>query len=245
METLASIEFRLISQNPITLNSEFRDSEFDSNSFLQIDVNLAEIKVDAITVAGHKFYGPRSGALVMRSKYTTQILPWLYGGGQERNFRSGTENTPMIMGLGAAAVACKLPQTEQHLRKIRDHFEQQLKENLPDQHVVHFASSPRLPNTSSVAFPKYPKASSDLMTKCKTFYASTGSACHSGIISPVLLACGISKEVAERTVRFSFGRETTIEDVDRVIKELKAMMFLAKHGSSLMNVINAGPVPGF
>ncbi|VDM76906.1 unnamed protein product [Strongylus vulgaris] len=135
----------------------------------KIDVNLAELKVDAITIAGHKFYGPRNGALILRSKYTSDILPWMHGGGQEKKLRSG----------------------------------------------------------------------------CKTFYASSGSACHSGAISPVLLACGISKEMAERTVRFSFGRETTNEDVDRVVKELKAMMFLAKHGSSLMNVINAGPVPGF
>ncbi|VDM73786.1 unnamed protein product, partial [Strongylus vulgaris] len=201
--------------------------------------------VDAITIAGHKFYGPRNGALILRSKYTSDILPWMHGGGQERKLRSGTENTPMIMGLGAAAAACNTAKIEAHLRAVRDYFEGQLKEALPEEHVVHFASSPRLPNTSSVAFVKYPKPSTDLMSKCKTFYASSGSACHSGAISPVLLACGISKEMAERTVRFSFGRETTNEDVNRVVKELKAMMFLAKHGSSLMNVINAGPVPGF
>ncbi|RCN36358.1 cysteine desulfurase domain protein, partial [Ancylostoma caninum] len=222
----------------------------------KLDVNIAQLKVDAITVAGHKFYGPRNGALVLRSKYTTEILPWMHGGGQEKNLRSGTENTPMIMGLGAAAAACNIPQTEAHLRSVRDYFEQQLKESIPEEHVVHFASSPRLPNTSSVAFPKYPKCSRDLIAKCKTFYASTGSACHSGAVrdlfiaislffSPVLLECGITKEVAERTIRFSFGRGTTKEDVDRVVKELKAMMFLAKHGSSLMNAINAGPVAGF
>ncbi|KAL6735249.1 hypothetical protein Aduo_005708 [Ancylostoma duodenale] len=213
----------------------------------KLDVNIAQLKVDAITVAGHKFYGPRNGALVLRSKYTTEILPWMHGGGQEKNLRSGTENTPMIMGLGAAAAACNIPQTEAHLRSVRDYFEQQLKESLPEEHVVHFASSPRLPNTSSVAFPKYPKCSRDLISKCKTFYASTGSACHSGAVRclPVLLECGITKEVAERTIRFSFGRGTTKDDVDRVVKELKAMMFLAKHGSSLMNVINAGPVAGF
>ncbi|CAJ0606192.1 unnamed protein product [Cylicocyclus nassatus] len=211
----------------------------------KIDVNLAELKVDAITVAGHKFYGPRNGALVLRSKYTTNIVPMLHGGGQERKLRSGTENTPMIMGLGAAAAVCNLPKTETHLRAVRDYFEKQLKEAIPDENIIHFASSPRLPNTSSVAFVKYPKTSSDLMSKCKSFYASSGSACHSGAVSPVLLTCGITKEMAERTIRFSFGRETTNEDVDRVVKELKAMMFLAKHGSSLMNVINAGPVPGF
>ncbi|KAK5980915.1 hypothetical protein GCK32_021968, partial [Trichostrongylus colubriformis] len=65
------------------------------------------------------------------------------------------------------------------------------------------------------------------------------------LFSPILLACGVSKELAERTIRFSFGRETTKEDVDRVVRELKAVLFLAKYGSSLMNVINKGPVPGF
>nr|CDJ96234.1 Aminotransferase domain containing protein [Haemonchus contortus] len=211
----------------------------------KIDVNIGELKVDAVTVAGHKFYGPRSGALIMRSQYTTNLIPLLRGGGQQQNLRSGTENTPMIMGMGAAAAICETSKIEAKLSSIRDYFEQQLKELIPDEHVVHFGSSPRLPNTSSVAFPKYPNTNTDMMAKCKTFYASTGAACHSGSVSPILLACGISKEVAERTIRFSFGRETSKEDVDRVVKELKAVLFLAKYGSSLMNVINTGPVPGF
>lgn len=224
-------------------NSIFVHSDA-SQAVGKLDVNIAELKVDAITVAGHKFYGPRNGALVVRSQYATQILPMLRGGGQERGLRSGTENTPVIMGLGAAAATFS-PKVEAHLRDIRDYFEQRLHELVPEEHVVHFQHSPRLPNTSSVAFPKYPKPGPDLVAKCKTFYASTGAACHSGDVSAVLLACGISKEVAERTVRFSFGRETTKDDVDRVVKELKAILFLAKHGSSLMNVINKGPVPGF
>ncbi|KAE9420795.1 hypothetical protein Angca_003954, partial [Angiostrongylus cantonensis] len=184
----------------------------------KIDVNINDLKVDAISLAGHKFYGPRNGALVTRSKYTTQLTPMLRGGGQQGNLRSGTENTPMIMGLGAAADACDLRKTEEHLRSVRDYFEKQLEasfylqQHLPEQHV-NFASSPRLPNTSSVAFPKYPESSEHLMAKCKTFYASSGAACHSGSVSPVLLACGIQRQTAERTIRFSFGRETTKEDV--------------------------------
>lgn len=101
-------------------------------------------------------------------------------------------------------------------------------------------------------------------TECaSTSSAASSYAFLSSWFSAVLLACGIPKEVAERTVRFSFGRETTKDDVslgspqpescswiwklqvDRVVKELKAILFLAKHGSSLMNVINKGPVPGF
>ncbi|WKX97535.1 hypothetical protein Q1695_013305 [Nippostrongylus brasiliensis] len=228
--------------------------KYDANVFFhsdvsqavgKMDVNIAQLKVDAVSITGHKFYGPRNGALVMRSKYTTELVPLLRGGGQQHNLRSGTENTPMIMGLGAAASCCDVDRIEEQLRSVRDYFEQQLQELIPDDHLVNFVNSPRLPNTSSVAFPKYPKTVADMMTKCKTFYASTGAACHSGIVSPVLLACGLSKELAERTIRFSFGRETTKADVDRVVKELKAILFLAKHGSSLMNVINAGPVPGF
>ncbi|KAJ1368540.1 hypothetical protein KIN20_029690 [Parelaphostrongylus tenuis] len=135
----------------------------------KIDVNINELKVDAISMAGHKFYGPRNGALVTRSKYTTQLMPMLRGGGQQGNLRSGTENTPMIIGLGAAANACDPHKTEEHLRSVRDYFEKQLQEHLPEQHVVNFASSPRLPNTSSVAFPKYPETSKHLMAKCKNF----------------------------------------------------------------------------
>ncbi|VDO18812.1 unnamed protein product [Heligmosomoides polygyrus] len=244
-------------------NSIFVHSDA-SQAVGKLDVNIAELKVDAITVAGHKFYGPRNGALVVRSQYATQILPMLRGGGQERGLRSGTENTPVIMGLGAAAATFS-PKVEAHLRDIRDYFEQRLHELVPEEHVVHFQHSPRLPNTSSVAFPKYPKPSPDLVAKyvtssamishlvivtVETECASTSSAASSyaflsSWFSAVLLACGIPKEVAERTVRFSFGRETTKDDVDRVVKELKAILFLAKHGSSLMNVINKGPVPGF
>ncbi|XGW08731.1 hypothetical protein V3C99_011220 [Haemonchus contortus] len=157
-----------------------------SQAIGKIDVNIGELKVDAVTVAGHKFYGPRSGALIMRSQYTTNLIPLLRGGGQQQNLRSGTENTPMIMGMGAAAAICETSKTKAKLSSIRDYFEQQLKELIPDEHVVHFSSSPRLPNTSSVAFPKYPNTNTDMMAKCKTFYASTGAACHSGSVRSVL-----------------------------------------------------------
>ncbi|KAK6039952.1 aminotransferase, class V [Cooperia oncophora] len=157
----------------------------------KIDVNIGALKVDAVSVTGHKFYGPRNGALIMRSQYTTKLVPLLHGGGQQQNLRSGTENTPMIMGLGAAAAACDVPKIEAKLCSVRDYFEQQLKELIPDQHVVHFANSPRLPNTSSVAFPKYPNASTEMMTKCKTFYASTGAACHSGKVRLVVLVTNV------------------------------------------------------
>ncbi|KJH43370.1 aminotransferase, class V [Dictyocaulus viviparus] len=196
--------------------------KYDSEVFLhtdacqavgKIDVNINELKVDAVTISGHKFYGPRNGALVTRSKFAIQLIPMLQGGGQEGNLRSGTENTPMIMGLGAAANSCDSNKAESLLRSIRDYFERQLQQYLPDQHVVNFSSSPRLPNTSSVTFPKYTHTSKHLMKKCKTFYASTGAACHSEIVSPILMACGLPQELAERTIRFSFGRDNTKDDV--------------------------------
>ncbi|KHN78261.1 Selenocysteine lyase [Toxocara canis] len=214
---------------------------------VEVDPNV--LKVDVITVVGHKFYGPRIGALVLRNEKTVPLQPLFRGGLQEHGKRAGTENTPMIAGLGAACqiVAERLHQIAEHMRDVRDYFENQLKIALSDAVVIHFSNSERIPNTSSVSFIKYPRNAEDLLSKCKSFIASTGAACHAGTNSPsaVLCACGIPDEVASRTVRFSFGKESSRAQVDRVVNELKSIVFLGKYGSSLLSAINKGPIPGF
>uniref|UniRef100_A0A914VF62 Selenocysteine lyase n=1 Tax=Plectus sambesii TaxID=2011161 RepID=A0A914VF62_9BILA len=210
----------------------------------KIPVDAQQLKVDYLTIVGHKFYGPRIGALIARGIGTVPMFPFLFGGGQERNLRAGTENVPMIVGLGAAAecISAHGQSHMNHLRTLRDYFEAEIGEKLGDAVVVNFQSSNRLPNTSSVAFRKIDTTACDLLAKCKTFYASTGAACHSNApkTSAVLLASGVSEDLASKTVRFSIGRETTKEDIDRVVSELKAMTFLSKYGSSLLNSIGIG-----
>uniref|UniRef100_A0A915PPM3 Selenocysteine lyase n=1 Tax=Setaria digitata TaxID=48799 RepID=A0A915PPM3_9BILA len=215
----------------------------------KMDVNVNSLNVDFVTVTGHKFYGPRIGALVIRAEKKVPLRAMLLGGNQERGKRAGTENTPMIVGLGKAAQVALtgLQEYSEHMEKIRNYFEKRLKEVLGDEVLINFKKSERLPNTSSVAFVKYSGDASELLSKCKSFIASTGAACHAATqqCSQVLTACGIHDELALRTVRFSFGRDSTCDEVDRVVNELKAIMFMGKYGSSLLNAINKGPISGF
>ena len=100
-----------------------------SQAFGKISVDVEAIGADYLVIAGHKFYGPRIGALYQR---TNDLVPFLVGGGQESGRRSGTENTPMIVGLGAAAelVARNLGRDADNMRRCRDLLHDQLKSNL-------------------------------------------------------------------------------------------------------------------
>merc|ERR1712179_894396 len=98
----------------------------------KIKVDVAELGVDYLTIVGHKFYAPRIGAMYVRgagSKQSAPMYPLLYGGGQERNFRPGTENTGMIAGLGEASqlVVDNIPSYQVHMRTVRDYLEESLK----------------------------------------------------------------------------------------------------------------------
>ncbi|VDM22111.1 unnamed protein product [Wuchereria bancrofti] len=234
------------------------ENKFESRIFVhsdasqaigKIDVSVNALNADFVTVTGHKFYGPRIGALVLKDESKVPLKALFLGGNQERSKRAGTENTPLIVGLGKAAQMALngLQKYSEHMQKIRDYFEKQLKETLNDKIMINFEASERLPNTSSVVFVKYGGDASELLSKCKSFIASTGAACHAATeqCSGVLTACGIRDELARRTVRFSFGRDSTCDEVDRVMNELKAIMFMSRYGSSLLNAINKGPISGF
>ncbi|CAI4226564.1 unnamed protein product [Auanema sp. JU1783] len=198
-----------------------------SQAIGKMKVDLVELGADALTVVGHKFYGPRNGALIVREPWKSLYLkPLLFGGNQEFGFRSGTENTPMIMGLGAAAKLSyqNIDMYNHHLLDVRDYFEERLNVELPNNYVVNFKTSPRLPNTSSVSFHNYPGNACELLESCKAFLASTGAACHTGAVSAILTSCGVAYEISSRTIRFSFGRESTKADVATIIAELKQVL---------------------
>lgn len=115
-------------------------------------VDVGELGVDFLTIVGHKFYGPRIGALYVRGLGDlTPLYPMLFGGGQERNFRPGTENTPMIAGLGKAAelVIHNCAAYEAHMREVRDYLEERLQAEFGKRiHLnSHFPGTQRLPNT--------------------------------------------------------------------------------------------------
>lgn len=190
----------------------------------KIVVDVKDLKVDFLTIVGHKFYGPRIGALYVRKG--CDILPLMYGGNQESSLRSGTENTPMIVGLGEAArlVNLNLNLYENHMRLVRDYMETKLKE-IPN--VIINGCSPlteRLPNTCNVSFIGF--HGYEILRKCVFTLASPGAACHSGknTVSSILLASGIEENIAVGALRLSVGRETSINDIDVVVNELKNLV---------------------
>lgn len=187
----------------------------------KIEVDVDTLDIDYLTIVGHKFYGPRIGALY--TKHLKPLYPLFLGGGQERKFRPGTENTPMIAGLGKAAdlVTLNLAKYNQHMSAMCNYLIKVLKKCFkPKSVIVHFTEN-RLPNTLSVAF-DYECTGAAILAKAKTVSASTGSACHSGTSKPsgVLIASGIPPSLASKTIRLSVGRETTKEDINKAVKIL-------------------------
>ncbi|NWV14737.1 SCLY lyase, partial [Ptilonorhynchus violaceus] len=192
-------------------------------------VDVQELGVDYLTVVGHKFYGPRIGALYARGPGTAAPLhPMLFGGGQERSFRPGTENTPMIAGLGHAAelVSKNWEAYEAHMQDVRDYLEARLEAAFGKQRIhfnSHFKGSKRLCNTSNFSILGPGLQGQKVLAHCKVLLASIGAACHSekgDRPSPVLLSCGIPPDVARNALRLSVGRGTARADVDRAVQDL-------------------------
>ncbi|MCL4501881.1 MAG: cysteine desulfurase [Deltaproteobacteria bacterium] len=181
----------------------------------KVKVDVEELGVDFLTVAGHKFYAPKGvGALFMRRG--RELTPLLHGASQEGGHRAGTENLPYIAALGEA---CRLAKQRQaadaaHLRGLRDLLHKKLRAGFPGL-VLNGPEAERLPSTLNVSFPGL--AGCDLMAGVPEVAASLGSACHAGreTVSPVLAAMGISAVVARGAVRFSVGRPTTREDIEK------------------------------
>lgn len=198
----------------------------------KINVDVQELDVDYLTIVGHKFYGPRIGALYIRN--SCPIYPVFYGGGQEKNFRPGTENTCMIAGLGKASqlVDINLEKYKNHMFLIRNYFEEKLKENFSDHVIFNFkCDSDKLPNTLSVTFDYEDITGRMLLREASGICASTGAACHSGgKPSAILIASGVSENLAAKTLRLSVGRETSQTDIDTAVQQLvQAIMKLTKN----------------
>ncbi|XP_060624078.2 selenocysteine lyase [Anolis sagrei] len=193
-------------------------------------VDVQDLGVDYLTIVGHKFYAPRIGALYVRGPgVTTPLHPMLFGGGQERNFRPGTENTPMIAGLGKAAkIVNKYCEVyEAHMRKVRDYLEERLEAEFEEEGInfnCRLKGSKRLCNTSNFSIMGSGLQGRLILSHCKTLLASVGAACHSkngDKPSSILLSCGIPYDVAQNALRLSVGRNTSREDVDLIVEDLK------------------------
>jgi cysteine desulfurase len=175
----------------------------------KLPVNVDELGVDLLTLAFHKFYGPKGiGALYVRQG--TPLKPVLFGAGQEQGLRPGTENVALIVGAGETARLARerLPQIGPHLQAMRERLWQRLAEGVPGL-LLNGHPEQRLPNTLHVSFPGV-SGRTLLAAVEETVVASVGSACHShgDAVSGVLAAMGCDAERARGAVRLSVGRET-------------------------------------
>lgn len=188
----------------------------------KVPVDVMRLDVDLLTVAGHKFCGPKGvGALFVRRGL--DLDPLIEGAGHESGRRSGTENVPALVGLGMAAELATetLPEETWRLRSLRDRLQSALIAAYPDA-VINGHLEDRLPNTLNIAFPGL--LGNDILAEATGIAASTGAACHAGSVEPstVLLSMGLSPEVALGALRISLGRFTTRYQIDRAAQELTA-----------------------
>jgi cysteine desulfurase len=195
-----------------------------AQSIGKIKVDVNELGVDLLSVAGHKVYAPKGiGALYVRRG--TKLEPLIHGAGHEHGLRAGTENVPYIVALGAASALARktLPLTTQHLRRLRDRLWDGLRARWGDRIMLNGHPEDRLPNTLNVNFAGH--VGTDLLRKAPLVAASTGSACHEGLIelSPVLKAMGVPEQVGKGAVRLSVGKFTTEQEIDQAIQAFARM----------------------
>jgi cysteine desulfurase len=181
----------------------------------KIPISVRELGVDMLTITGHKMYAPKGiGALYVHNGL--QLEPAIYGGGQERGLRAGTENVAHIAARGHAAhLATTLTDEPGRVRRLRDLLHHQLAQQLPGR--VHLNGHPTatLPNTLNISIDG--TTGHELLDTTSDIAASTGSACHETDThpSPVLAAMHLTPQRTRSAVRLSLGRWTTADDVNR------------------------------
>ncbi|KAL0280959.1 UNVERIFIED_CONTAM: hypothetical protein PYX00_002100 [Menopon gallinae] len=188
-------------------------------------ITAADLKVDYITVVGHKFYGPRIGCVWAQGP----LYRVFHGGGQESGIRPGTENTPMIVGLGRAAelVTQNVIEYKKNMLMCREYLEAKLKEAFGKNVVINCQATNRLPNTVNASFIG-DLTGGEILSRCKHLIASVGAACHGGQCSQVLINSGIPERLAMSAIRLSVGRETTLQDIDIVVADITQAIASAK-----------------
>ena len=198
----------------------FHTDAVQAGGALPLDVRA--LNVDLLSLAAHKFYGPKGvGLLYVRSGARWQ--PQQQGGAQERNRRAGTENTAGIVGMATALrlAHAEMAQETARVAALRDRLVDGLLERIPRGELTGHPTE-RLPNSASFVFEHVEGESILLSLDVKGIYASSGSACTSGALEPshVITALGYAPEIARGSLRLTLGRENTEADVTRVLDEL-------------------------
>lgn len=185
----------------------------------KIAIKTRDTKIDYLSISGHKLHAPKGvGALFVRRR--AKFLPYLIGGHQEKGRRGGTENVASIVGLGEAAAQAleHLDDERTHVKKLRDRLESGVLGSIPGTRVNGHAEQ-RLPNTSNIAFPGVSAEALLLLLDKENVCASAGSACTTGSMeaSHVLKAMAVPRDLALGSLRFSFCRTNTAEEVEHVL----------------------------
>ncbi len=188
---------------------------------IEIDVN--DIGIDLLCFSGHKMYAPKGiGALYVRNK--TKLSPQIHGGGHEQGLRSGTLNVPGIIALAKACEIAseEMPLNQRNISALRDKLEVELLK-LPNT-SLNGDSKNRIYNTTNICFKG--QDANVLIGRMKNIAVSNGSACSSAVVEPshVLKAMGLSDDEAFASLRFSFGKFNTIENIEAVIYKIKELI---------------------
>jgi cysteine desulfurase len=218
-------------------------------AFGKVPVNVIKDNIDLMSMTAHKIYGPKGvGALYVRRRNPrVQLTAQMDGGGHERGMRSGTLNTPGIVGFGAAAAICQREMAEEskRLAHLRDRLRNKLESEL-DEVFINGTMEHRLPNNLNMSF-AYVEGESLLMG-INDIAVSSGSACTSATLEPsyVLKALGVGDDLAHTSIRFGLGRFNTEEEVDyvagrvietvRKLRDLSPLYEMAKEGIDLSQV---------
>ena len=202
----------------------FHTDAVQSAGKLPLDVRT--LGVDLLSIAGHKFYGPK-GAGALWVKRGVRLLPVMTGGRQERNRRAGTENVPALVGLGVAAELArrKIDTEAPRLSALRDRLEAGILSSIPGTDR-NGAAAPRVPNTTNISVERVEAESLLIGLDLAGIAVSSGSACSSGTLEPshVLKAMGYPHARTLGSIRFSLGAANTDADVDRVLEALPPLV---------------------
>jgi len=195
-------------------------------SYGKLPLDVEALQVDLLSVSAHKIHGPKGvGALYIRRG--TRMQPLLHGGAQERSRRAGTENVAGAVGLAAATTLALQDQAAaaERMAELRDRLEQGLLAAALGA-VRNGHPTQRLPHTSNLAFPGLEAESLILALDLQGIAVSSGAACSSGALEPshVLAAMGQPRHRAESAIRFSLGRGSTAEEIDRVLEVLPPLV---------------------
>lgn len=204
-----------------------------------VDVNVKSTNVDLLTVSAHKFYGPK-GIGFLYVKNGVKIDKLVHGGHQEKSMRGGTSNTPLIVGLSTSFVRAvnSLDMNVASVGKIRDYFVSKILENIPDVYIN--GAEPKLAQNANITFKGVPATALLFNLDMKGVMCSAGSACSSGSVSPsyVLTSIGLKMDDALSSLRFTFSKYNTFDEVDEAVKIIKDCVISLREKQAVLYLNN-------